>query len=242
VTEKDKKGAAAPPAIAPRKRVPRPTTDKAKATNPVPAPPTENVAPSAGSPAKSPVTSPSPADPALASPPSAAETPSSGSASTSSSAPEVAAAPAAGTEEPDQQPVAPSAETVVGTEPAAVAAGPRKVRLSLSRVDPWSVMKLSFLLSVAAGVMLIVAAWVFWYAVNSMGVFTQIDEMVRDIVGSESTLDVLQYVERDKVLSIATLIAVVDVVLLTALGTIGAFLYNVTAALVGGLHVTLTDE
>ena len=30
--------------------------------------------------------------------------------------------------------------------------------------------------------------------------------------------------------------------LLTALGTIGAFLYNVTAALVGGLHVTLTDE
>ncbi|NKX92773.1 DUF3566 domain-containing protein [Sanguibacter hominis ATCC BAA-789] len=150
--------------------------------------------------------------------------------------------PAPDTSQPAWRPAVSPAEDDVDAEPSAPVAGPRKVRLTLSRVDPWSVMKLSFLLSVAAGVMLIVAAWVFWYAVNSMGVFTQIDEMVRDIVGSESTLDILQYVERDKVLSLATLIAVVDVVLLTALGTIGAFLYNVTAALVGGLHVTLTDE
>ncbi|PFG36894.1 transmembrane protein DUF3566 [Flavimobilis soli] len=237
MTEKDKKGAGAPPAIAPRKRVPRPTTDKAKATNPVPAPPSDDTA-SASSVETSGTTS-SPAEAAPASVPSAPEATAPDAASTTSSDAEASAADAS---QPAWQPSAASAEPAVDPEASAVAAGPRKVRLSLSRVDPWSVMKLSFLLSVAAGIMLIVAAWVFWYAVNSMGVFTQIDEMVRDIVGSESTLDVLQYVERDKVLSIATLIAVVDVVLLTALGTIGAFLYNVTAALVGGLHVTLTDE
>ena len=43
-------------------------------------------------------------------------------------------------------------------------------------------------------------------------------------------------------LSIATLVAVVDIFLITALATIGAFLYNITAALVGGVHVTMTDE
>lgn len=159
------------------------------------------------------------------------------SAAAPASAPAARPAPAAHPAE--QRPTGPRPAEPQAARPSA---GGRRVRLTLSRVDPWSVMKLSFLLSVAAGIMLIVAAWVFWYAVNSMGVFTQIDEMVRDIVGSESTLDILQYVERDKVLSLATLIAVVDVVLLTALGTIGAFLYNVTAALVGGLHVTLTDE
>ena len=43
-------------------------------------------------------------------------------------------------------------------------------------------------------------------------------------------------------LGVATLVAVVDIFLITALATIGAFLYNITAALVGGVHVTMTDE
>ncbi|MGP7959321.1 DUF3566 domain-containing protein [Sanguibacter sp. A247] len=119
---------------------------------------------------------------------------------------------------------------------------PRKVRLTLSRIDPWSVMKMSFLLSIAVGIMIVVAAFVFWYALNDLGVFTSIDETIRKIVGTESELDILQYVERDRVVSMAMVIAVIDVVLLTALTTIGAFLYNVVAALVGGVHMTLTDD
>ncbi|QIK85083.1 DUF3566 domain-containing protein [Sanguibacter sp. HDW7] len=119
---------------------------------------------------------------------------------------------------------------------------PRKVRLTLSRIDPWSVMKMAFLLSIAIGIMIVVAAFVFWYALNDLGVFTSIDETIRKIVGSESELDILQYVQRDRVVSIAMVIAVIDVVLMTALSTIGAFLYNVVAALVGGVHMTLTDD
>lgn len=103
-------------------------------------------------------------------------------------------------------------------------------------------MKLSFLMSVAFGIMIVVASWVFWYALNDLGVFSSIDELIRGIAGEESDLDILQYLGRDKVMSLATLIAVVDVVLLTALATIGAFLYNVVAALVGGIHMTMTDE
>lgn len=120
--------------------------------------------------------------------------------------------------------------------------GPRKVRLAIARLDPWSVMKLSFLMSVAFGIMIVVASWVFWYALNNLGVFTSIDELIRGIAGEESDLDILQYLGRDRVISLATLIAVVDVVLLTALATIGAFLYNVVAALVGGIHMTMTDD
>ncbi|MGN8244354.1 DUF3566 domain-containing protein [Cellulomonas soli] len=119
---------------------------------------------------------------------------------------------------------------------------PRRVRLSISRVDPWSVMKLSFLLSVAIGIMIVVAAAVVWFTLDGLQVFAKADDLVTQIVGTESEVDILQYVEFSKILSGATLVAVIDVFLLTALSTIGAFLYNIVAALVGGVHVTMTDE
>lgn len=118
----------------------------------------------------------------------------------------------------------------------------RKVRLSIKRFDPWSVMKLSFLLSIAAGIMLVVATVVVWNMLDSMYVFAQVDELVVSIVGPESEFTVLNYVAYDMVTSYAVIIAVVNVVLITALATIGAFLYNLTAMLIGGLNVTLTDE
>ena len=119
--------------------------------------------------------------------------------------------------------------------------GPRRVRLAISRVDPWSVMKLSFLMSVAIGIMIVVATAVVWITLDSLHVFATINDLVTEIL-ADSTIDLMRYVEFDRVLSIATLVAVVDIFLITALATIGAFLYNITAALVGGVHVTMTDE
>ena len=124
----------------------------------------------------------------------------------------------------------------------ASAAAPRRVRLAVSRVDPWSVMKLSFLLSVAIGIMIVVATAVVWLTLDGMHVFTKVDSLVREVVGAESKLDILQYVKFGRVVSASALIAVVDVFLMTALSTIGAFLYNIVAALVGGIHLTMTDE
>ena len=103
-------------------------------------------------------------------------------------------------------------------------------------------MKLSFLMSVAFGILLVVAVGVVWYTLNGLHVFTNIDDLVTQVTGTEGNIDILSYVEFKRVISGATLVAVVDVFLLTALATIGAFLYNIVAALVGGLHVTMTDE
>lgn len=128
------------------------------------------------------------------------------------------------------------------TTPRPEPIGPRRVRLAVTRIDPWSAMKMSFLLSIAAGIMMVVASIVFWNVLDGLHVFTEIDTMVKEILGEDTEVNILQYVELSRVVSLSTIIAIVDIVLLTALGTIGAFLYNVVAALVGGVHLTLTDD
>ncbi|OJV80950.1 MAG: hypothetical protein BGO37_15650 [Cellulomonas sp. 73-92] len=136
----------------------------------------------------------------------------------------------------------PTVRPASGRTPVVGGPGPRRVRLAVSRLDPWSVMKLAFLMSFAAGIMLVVAVSVLWLTLDGLHVFTSLNNLVTQIVGQESSINILTYVQFSKVLSITTLVAVIDVLLLTALATIGAFLYNVVAALVGGVHVTMTDE
>jgi hypothetical protein len=127
-------------------------------------------------------------------------------------------------------------------EPSAEQLGsPRRVRLSVSRIDPWSIMKLAFLLSVAIAIMTVVATIVVWYSLNSLETFATIQEFMTDTLGPQAA-NLTQFVAFERVVSLATLIALVNIVLMTAIATIMTMLYNITAALVGGVHLTLTDE
>ena len=103
-------------------------------------------------------------------------------------------------------------------------------------------MKLGFLLSVAFGIATVVAAAVGWRVLDSMGVFAELNSLVESLQAVEQFGPLLEYLKLKNVMSIATVIAIVNVALITALSTLGAFLYNIVAALVGGLHMTLTDD
>ena len=120
--------------------------------------------------------------------------------------------------------------------------GPRKVRLTIARVDPWSVLKLSFLLSVALGIVLVTASVVLWSVLDAMGVFTSINNELRSIGSAQSKFDINQWVGLGRVVSLTTVIAVVNVLIIMALSTLGALLYNLASSLVGGLQVTLSDD
>jgi hypothetical protein len=159
----------------------------------------------------------------------------SGARTFSSGAPTASTSTAASSADPRTRVGAPSAARAVS--------GPRRVRLTVARVDPWSAMKLSFLLSVAIGIALVVMTAVLWIILDGMGVFGDVDRTIGEVIGSEtSTFNLMDYLGFGRVLSLATVIAVIDVFLLTALATLGAFLYNVCASLVGGVHLTLTDD
>lgn len=120
----------------------------------------------------------------------------------------------------------------------------RQARLVLAKVDPWSVMKLAFLLALATMIMVMTAVYVLWNLLDGMGVFTTATQFVTDVTASDTSqgIDLAPYFERDQVLTVAAMLAGVNLVLLTAIATLGAFLYNISSALVGGLHVTLRED
>ena len=119
----------------------------------------------------------------------------------------------------------------------------RRARLLVSKVDPWSVLKMAFLLSVALGIVTVVAAIVLWTVLDLTGIFSQVDSLLGTLAGSEgSGFELKKVASLGQVASFATIIAVVNVVLLTALSMLSAVLYNISATLVGGIGVTLTDD
>ena len=120
----------------------------------------------------------------------------------------------------------------------------RRAQLRLVQVDAWSVMKTSFLLSIALGIVLVVAVAIVWSVLGAAGVFTNINSVVQQAVGGESgsKFDITQYVGTSRIMGFTMIVAVVDVILITAIATLGAFLYNLSAALLGGIEVTLAED
>jgi hypothetical protein len=146
---------------------------------------------------------------------------------------------------------APDGRTTAGRQPAAGSGsgtprprGSRRARLRLVHLDPWSVMKTAFLLSVALGIVTVVAVAVVWSVLGAAGVWESINKTVSDVLGGDSAqnFDVKNYVGTSRVLGFTMVVAVVDVVLVTAISTLGAFLYNLAAALLGGVEVTLAED
>jgi hypothetical protein len=149
------------------------------------------------------------------------------------------------------RPIGAGAGTAVGSapvvgvrpRPAATPRGPRRARLNVKRIDPWSVMKFSFAVSLVLFVVMIVAASVLYLALDAMGVFASINNTVAELVdaGGGESGDTFRITARG-VIGTAAVLGALNVLLFTSLATLGAFIYNVCADLVGGVEVTLAER
>ena len=105
-------------------------------------------------------------------------------------------------------------------------------------------MKTALLLSIAFGIAVFVAVAVVWSVLDAANVWDSVNRSIADVVGGESgsNFNVQNYIGMQRVLGFTALVAVIDVVLLTAIATLSAFLYNLAASLLGGLEVTLAEH
>ncbi len=121
------------------------------------------------------------------------------------------------------------------------AAATKQVRLKLVYVDFWSAVKLSFLISVSLGIVLIVASLLIWIVLDSTGVFASVSKLLADIL-TDKTYSITQNFSLVQVGLFAVIVAILNTVVGTALGAIMAMLYNFSVRITGGLLVGFTNN
>jgi cobalamin biosynthesis Mg chelatase CobN len=122
----------------------------------------------------------------------------------------------------------------------------RKAHLTVSRVEPWSVMKFSFVIALVCFIILFVAIGVIYAILSSLGVFDAVTELFSSLTdggeGDDLGINPAEWFSPARVLGYTGLIGALNIILITALSTVGAMLYNLAADLVGGVDVTLTES
>jgi hypothetical protein len=120
---------------------------------------------------------------------------------------------------------------------------PRRAQLAVVRIEPWSVMKFSFVISLVCFIVLFVAVAVLYGALAGLGVFDSLQKTISSVTSGQgsSGVNAATWFSASRILGYAGLIGAVNVVLITALSTVGAVLYNVASDLIGGIEVTLRE-
>ena len=117
----------------------------------------------------------------------------------------------------------------------------RRADLRIESIHPWSAVRTSFLLGSALAATLVVASGVLYVFLSALGLFDAIDRVLGDVAGSSGG-GITQTLTLGRVLTFSALIGIFELVVLTALAAVFAFLYNATVPLTGGFEVTLAEE
>jgi Transmembrane domain of unknown function (DUF3566) len=139
-------------------------------------------------------------------------------------------------DEPMTAPVRSEGRIQVSSRPV----GPLRASMQIRRIDPWSTLKVSSVLSVALFFVWMIAVAFLYLVLGGMGVWSKLNSNVGDLLNNTSGS--AELVSSGTIFGGAVLIGLVNIVLLTAAATIGAFIYNLTTDLIGGVEVTLADR
>jgi len=119
----------------------------------------------------------------------------------------------------------------------------RQAHLMVSRFEPWSVMKFSFMISLACFVILFAAVALLYATLAGLGVFDAIENSLSSVTSGQgaSGINISHWLSASTILSYTALLGVLNVFLITAFATVGSLIYNLTSHLIGGVEVTLRE-
>lgn len=119
--------------------------------------------------------------------------------------------------------------------------GPRRATLQIRRVDPWSVLKLALVLGVAGFFVWMIAVAVLYGVLDGMGVWEQLNGTITELTQPDDAA-AEPLISAGRVFGVASIIGAINIVLITALATVSAFIYNVAADFAGGVEITLSER
>jgi hypothetical protein len=119
----------------------------------------------------------------------------------------------------------------------------RRARVYVTHIDPWSVAKVSFLLSLAIGIIAVVAVAALWWVLDYTDVFITLSRTINEVFGgAANNFDLVALLEFSRVMGVTVVLASVEIVLVSILATLFAILYNLSVGLTGGVEVDLSDD
>ena len=236
----------------PSERDPQPSGPPTEPQQPTPAatPPSGTGTPATRTPA-APTSAPAAAPPAAAPPPARSPAPSGPGWSTRDESttvlPGAGRTAAAASTPPSARPRTEPTRPASGSRPAGrpstarpAVGRPRRARLSLRRIDPWSVFLFSLVASVFVGIALVVAVAVLYAVLGSLGVTESLNQLYAEVTGGSLETDAL--LTSGRVVGGAVVLAAVNVVFLTLLATLSAMLFNLCASFTGGIELTFGER
>jgi hypothetical protein len=113
--------------------------------------------------------------------------------------------------------------------------------LTLQRLEPWSVMKFGFVASVTALIAVLAAVAVLYPALSSLGVLASLQNALSVVLPSQKAATVSSWFSLPRVLGYTAMLGALNSILMTALSTVGAIIYNGIARAIGGIEVTLRE-
>lgn len=117
----------------------------------------------------------------------------------------------------------------------------KQVRLKLVYIDFWSVLKLSFLWAIVLGIVTVIATFLVWSLLAQTGVFENVNSLLREIAG-EDNFNLNDIASLGQVMGFAIVVAILNIIVITALGAISAVLYNLTVRITGGVMLGFTNK
>lgn len=118
----------------------------------------------------------------------------------------------------------------------------KQIRLKLRVIDVWSATKVGFFVAIAAGIAIVVGAWLIWSVLANSGVFSAVGGLLSSVLGEANAFNLEDEFSFDNVMSTALTLALLNLVITTALAAIYALVFNLISKLVGGISLTFTNN
>ena len=118
----------------------------------------------------------------------------------------------------------------------------KQIRLKLRVIDVWSATKVGFFVAIASGIAIVVGAWLIWSVLANSGVFSAVGGLLSSVLGEANGFNLEDEFSFDNVMGTAVTLALLNLVITTALAAIYALIFNLISKLVGGISLTFTNN
>ncbi|EXJ51389.1 hypothetical protein GCM10023065_02620 [Microbacterium laevaniformans] len=115
----------------------------------------------------------------------------------------------------------------------------KQVRLRLVYVDFWSAVKLSFLAAVAIAIVTVVASFLIYTVLSTTGLIGKLDDLFKAFDDNFKLSDVINLAQ---VMAFSSVVAILNLIVITVLGAVVAGIYNLMVKVTGGLLVGFTSN